>query len=101
MIHHVAGAATVDKFGDPQRSFTDVTLTGVPVWPVEGNAVSDRSVVPVRLSMIVEVAVAVDDEFTVRGVRARQYRSPMHWVNPHLASGDRGYQVYVERIVGA
>ncbi len=100
VVQHTPTSTTLDGFGNPRYSWSDTTLKAVPVWPVEGAAVSDRSVAPIRLSMIVPGPVGVDDQFTVRGVRARQYRTPMQWVNPHLVDGGRGVQVYVERIVG-
>lgn len=99
VTHHAATTTTVDEFGNPTYAWTDHTLTGVPVWPVEGAADTERTVVKVRMSLIVQSAVGVDDQFTVRGFRCRQYRSPMPWVNPHLRVGGRGTQVYVERIV--
>ncbi len=96
---HVPAVIGRDAYGAPVFSWTDTTVSGVPVWPVTGDVDDARAVSTVRMSAVLPASLSPADDWqvTARGVRMRMSQPPQRWDGPF--TGRRwGSQAYLEVI---
>lgn len=101
VVHHKHGTPTTDADGNDVDTFTDETLKGVAVYPLDASELLERGTTILdfrRLVTLGPLAISSRDEVTVEGKRWKVDGEPQPYNSP--LTGTRITSVVLSRVTG-